>query len=183
MGKRRLNYDEIQKAMEDVRRDRYDFFLDLETLGVVTVSMAVLEEALSALYGGTSPEYEREVVFDSDVNLDAELSDSCEENLDAALSVLLDGERYLRIPERNAREAFEVMRSFAETVKDGELRRRLLDSLDGRGAFRRFKDVLLSDKRERKRWHGYNAKAMRAVIDGWLQAEAGNRPGRRRRED
>jgi len=170
-----VNYDEIQKAMEDVKRDRFDYFLDLETSKVVVLSVAALNEALKTLYGRTSPDYEKEVVFDSEVDLDAELSDSCEEALDLALSVLMDEYRYVRIPERSAREAFNVMKSFVNTVRTPELRKRLSGALNGAGSFKRFKDALLSDKKERKRWHGYNAKAMRKVIAEWLKTEAGER--------
>ncbi len=172
-----VNYDEIQKAMEDVRRDRFDYFLDLETYSVVVLPVAALDEALTALYGKASPDYDRDVVFDSEVNLDAELPDSCEEALDTALSVLLDGGRYVRIPERDSREAFGVMRDFTETVRSPQLKERLRGALDGAGAFKRFKDALLSDKKERKRWHGYNARAMKRVVAAWLKAELGHRKG------
>ncbi|NOY38837.1 MAG: hypothetical protein GXO95_00945 [Nitrospirae bacterium] len=177
-----VNYDEIQKAMEDIKRDRFDYFLDLETFRVVVLSVAALNEALMTLYGKTSPDYEKDVVFDSEVNLDAELPDSSEEALDIALSILMDEERYLRIPERSAEEAFNVMKSFMDTVADPELRDSLRSALDGAGSFRRFKAALLSDRKERKRWHGYNAKAMKRVIAGWLKRETGDRKLSRKTE-
>ncbi len=170
-----VNYNEIQKAMEDIKRDRFDYFLDLETWKVVVLSVAALNEALMTLYGKTSPEYEKDVVFDSEVNLDAELPDSSEEALDIALSILMDEDRYLRIPERSAGEAFNAMKSFIDTVADPELRDSLSSALNGAGSFKRFKAALLSDKKERKRWHGYNAKAMKRVIAEWLKTEAGSR--------
>ncbi|GMT47696.1 MAG: hypothetical protein IEMM0007_1262 [bacterium] len=177
-----VNYDEIQRAMEDIKRDRFDCFLDLETFKVVVLSVAALNEALMTLYGKTSPDYEKDVVFDSEVNLDAELSDSSEEALDIALSILMDEQRYLRIPERSADEAFNVMKSFINTVAAPELSDRLRSALNGAGSFKRFKDALLSDKKERKRWHGYNAKAMKRVIAEWLKREAGNRRLSRKNE-
>ncbi len=170
-----VNYDEIQTAMEDIKRDRFDCFLDLETFKVVVLSVAALNEALMTLYGQTSSDYEKDVVFDSEVNLDAELPDSCEEAIDLALSILMDEERYLRIPERSADEAFNVIKSFINTVTAPELKDCLRSALNGAGSFKRFKDVLLSDKKERKRWHGYNAKAMKRVIAEWLKREVGDR--------
>ncbi|HEC97139.1 MAG TPA: hypothetical protein ENI58_03145 [Nitrospirae bacterium] len=168
-----VDYNQIQKAMEDVTRDRFDYFLDLKTWEVVVLSVSALNEALMTLYGKTSPDYEKDVVFDSEVNLDAELPDSCEEALDLALSILMDEERYLRIPERSAEEAFNVMKSFINTVGAPELRDCLRSALNGAGSFKSFKDALLSDKKERKHWHGYNAKAMKRVIAEWLNREAG----------
>ena len=80
----------------------------------------------------------------------------------------MDEKRFLRIPEREPDEAFQIMKGFIKTVTNRELQGRLRDALNGAGAFRRFKDTLRSNKKERKRWHGYNAKAMRRVIDEWL---------------
>ncbi len=163
------NYDAIQKAMEDIRRDRYDYYLDLYLMEVVTVHVEAMEEALRRLYHTVPEEYESGVVFDSEINTDAEIPEVVEEALEQAIEVITNPDRYVRIPERSSSEAFLVMREFALSVRDPQLKRLLLESLNGAGAFRRFKDVLLKDKRERKRWHAFNAKAMKRVIDGWLQ--------------
>jgi hypothetical protein len=166
---RGINYDMIQKAMEDIRRDQNDYFLDLYTLQVVTLPVEKIQQALSILYHSVGDDYERGVELDSEVNLDAELPDEYEEVVEMAINVLTDNRRYVRIPERASSEAFRVMKSFASTVRDPSLRERLFKALNGAGAFRRFKDALLEDKKERKRWHGYNAKAMKRVIDQWLK--------------
>ena len=71
-----VNYDEVQKAMEDVKRDRFDYFLDLKTGRVVTLVITTLNEALRTLYGDSSANYDKNIVFDSEVNLEAELSRS-----------------------------------------------------------------------------------------------------------
>jgi|Deesub1362B_J571_1020462.scaffolds.fasta_scaffold00036_55 hypothetical protein len=159
----------IQKAMEDIRRDENDYFLDLYTLQVVILPVDRIQQALSILYHSVGDDYERGVELDSEVNLDAELPDEYEEVVEMAIKVLTDTQRYVRIPERSSSEAFKVMRSFTSTVRDPSLREKLLKALNGAGAFRRFKDVLLEDKKERKKWHGYNAKAMKRVIDQWLK--------------
>ena len=62
------------------------------------------------------------------------------------------------------------MTGFIETVDDPALKEALSSALDGKGAFRKFKDILLDYPKERKKWHGYNAKAMKKEIIGWLDS-------------
>jgi len=53
-------------------------------------------------------------------------------------------EGYIRIEPASSREQYRWMERFVASVEDPVLRDRLLISIDGKGAFRRFKDVLLS---------------------------------------
>ena len=61
-------------------------------------------------------------------------------------------ERYLRIDPASSREQYRWMERFVSSVSDPPLRERLLIAIDGKGAFRRFKDVLLAFPAERERW-------------------------------
>jgi hypothetical protein len=170
-----FSYDRIQKAMEDVRRDRLDYYLDILTGEAKEIPVLLLEEALGRLYHELEDDYERDTVFDSEVNMEADLTGEEEEVVEMAVEVLLDPNRFIRIPERDSDEAFEVMTRFAMTVKDSSLKKDLITALNGSGAFRRFKDVLLRDRKERKRWHGFNAKAMKEVIDRWYNEATGGK--------
>ena len=51
---------------------------------------------------------------------------------------------YLRVEPVSSREQYRWMERFIATVEDGEFREKLVKSIDGKGAFRRFKDVLMS---------------------------------------
>jgi hypothetical protein len=55
-------------------------------------------------------------------------------------------------------------------VADEDLRRRLVIAIDGKGAFRRFKDVLLSYPLERDRWYAYRGAWLHWHINQWLTA-------------
>ena len=44
MKKQKVNFDEIQKAMEDVSRDTFDYFLDMVTGEVIAFSEEILSE-------------------------------------------------------------------------------------------------------------------------------------------
>ena len=62
------------------------------------------------------------------------------------------------------------MTTFADTVQNQFLKDSLCRALDGSGSFRRFKDTLAAFQKEKKLWHGFNAKASRKEIEEWLAA-------------
>ena len=53
-------------------------------------------------------------------------------------------ERYLSIPTESSREGYRDMVAFTESLEDENFKEKLWIALDGGGAFRRFKDVLLN---------------------------------------
>src|SRR5258705_13270958 len=71
------------------------------------------------------------------------------------------------------------MERFVSSVSEPALRERLLVAIDGKGAFRRFKDVLLAYPAERERWFSYRADLLHWHIQQWLEQHeitAGNDP-------
>jgi hypothetical protein len=85
--------------------------------------------------------------------------------------------RYLRVDPASSREQYRWMERFVASVSDQALRERLLVAIDGKGAFRRFKDVLLAFPAERERWFGYRSDLLHFHIQTWLehmQIEVGN---------
>ena len=77
-------------------------------------------------------------------------------------------ERYLRIDPASSREQYRWMERFVTAVQDQPLRERLLVAIDGKGAFRRFKDVLLAFPAERERWFAYRSELLHLHIQTWL---------------
>lgn len=75
---------------------------------------------------------------------------------------------YLRVEPASSREQYRWMEKFVTSVVDDGLRERLLISIDGKGAFRRFKDVLLAYPAERERWFSYRADLLHWHIHNWL---------------
>jgi hypothetical protein len=57
-------------------------------------------------------------------------------------------------------------------VDNLELRERLERAIDGKGAFRRFKDVLMSYAPERERWFAFRSERLRVFMEAWLGAHA-----------
>lgn len=166
----KVNFDEIQKAMEDISRDTFDYFFDIETGEVVAFSEEITRELASRLYDNDFEEIEEDMEY-IEFDEEPDLPDWMFDEMDLALEVLLNREeRYIRIPERKSSVAYQVMADFVETVENSVLRDELRRALNGKGAFRNFKDALLDYPKERKRWHGHNAKAIKREIKEWLHS-------------
>ncbi len=75
---------------------------------------------------------------------------------------------YIRIDPASSREQYRWMERFVGSVADGPLRERLIMAIDGKGAFRRFKDVLLAYPAERERWFTYRADLLHWHMHNWL---------------
>ena len=83
---------------------------------------------------------------------------------------IMNDSRYLRIDPVSSREQYRWMERFIATVEDDELRRRLNIAIDGKGAFRRFKDALMSHPVDRERWFAFRSERLRACMESWLAA-------------
>jgi hypothetical protein len=79
---------------------------------------------------------------------------------------------YLRIAPVSSREQYRWMERYIPMVEDPELRAKLAASIDGKGAFRRFKDVLMSHSVERERWFSFRSERLRTFMEAWLVAHA-----------
>jgi hypothetical protein len=79
---------------------------------------------------------------------------------------------YLRIDPVSSREQYRWMERFIPMVEDAEVQRRLGQAIDGKGAFRRFKDVLMGYATERERWFGFRSERLRVFMEAWLMAHS-----------
>lgn len=77
---------------------------------------------------------------------------------------------YLRVDPVSSREQYRWMERFIATVPEGELRPRLVAAIDGKGAFRRFKDVLLTFPADRERWFQFRTERLRSCMESWLES-------------
>jgi len=79
---------------------------------------------------------------------------------------------YIRIDPVSSREQYRWMERYIAMVEDAELRAKLTTAIDGKGAFRRFKDVLMSHGPERERWFAFRSERLRIFMEAWLSAHA-----------
>jgi Uncharacterised protein family (UPF0158) len=77
---------------------------------------------------------------------------------------------YLVVDPVSSREQYRWMERFIATVEEPELHQKLVASIDGKGAFRRFKDVLMVYPVDRERWFAFRSDRLRAAMQAWLDA-------------
>ena len=76
--------------------------------------------------------------------------------------------RYELIPKAESYEGYRDMQAFITTVEDDHLSELLEVAINGKGAFRRFKDVLLNYPEERERWFKFKDDRMEERALEWL---------------
>ena len=79
-----------------------------------------------------------------------------------------DTGRFLGIEPEDSWEGYRDMEDFIATVADSRLRELLGVAIAGKGAFRRFKDVLSSAADERERWFRFRDGRLDGRIRAWL---------------
>ncbi len=167
--KNHIDFDEVQKAMEDTVRDAFDYFLDRETGEIIILSEDIINKAQEIL----AESYDDDIGDFEDVEVEEApvIPEWMEDEIELALDIFIyEKDRYVRIPERNPRYGYNTMKAFAGTLGDETLKETLLKLLDGKNAFRRFKDALEPFPKERKLWYGFNAKTARDEIADWLKS-------------
>src|SRR6266566_5419482 len=79
--------------------------------------------------------------------------------------------RYLHVPRADPHEGYGDMQDFIATVRDERLQELLEVAIQGRGAFRRFKEVLARHPAEQQRWFDFQAARSEARAREWLAEE------------
>jgi len=86
-----------------------------------------------------------------------------------------DPERWIWVECEGSRDGYRDMEMFVGTISDPDKADRLEIAIQGRGAFRRFKDVLTRWPGELERWFAFSEDRQRGRARAWL-AGAGYRP-------
>jgi len=102
-----------------------------------------------------------EILFLSEY-MDDEETEKLRERIDDA------PERYETIPKAEPHEGYEDMRDFIASVDNEHLVELLEVAINGKGAFRRFKDVLFGYPEEKERWFCFKDERMEQRALKWL---------------
>lgn len=78
-------------------------------------------------------------------------------------------ERYEAVPRADSGESYRDMEDFIDTLTDTRPRELLDAAIGGRGAFRRFKDVLAGFPEEREKWFKFKEDRLRGRATEWLE--------------
>ena len=149
-----VNFEPIQHSMRDLCRDANDYYFHKPTGQVVVLSKGVVR-------------------FLTD-----ESADEGQENLpewDAkmipvARQIILEGASdFTRIPEAFGQPEHVWMKDFSITIRSAKLRQKILQMLRGRGACRRFREILKEFPEESRQWATFRSRNWAEKIKSWLE--------------
>jgi phosphoribosylpyrophosphate synthetase len=152
LKKLKVDIDEIGWYMETQDRFDTEVFLDLETGEIVAVDLELLDRVDNGEPFEELTEWSKEEIK------------QCEEIL------FSDTERYVCIPTIDSYEVYRWMQEFANSVNDVLLKEKLAIALDGKGAFRRFKNVLDNYPEYREKWFKFKREKLNKEIVEWLHS-------------
>lgn len=101
-------------------------------------------------------------------SIDFEEAGLCDDDLD-------DPDRWLQVPGEGSHHGYRDMELFIATIDDPTIADRLDIAISGKGAFRRFKDVLSRWPDELQRYFRFSEERKRGRARAWLAAQ-GHRP-------
>ncbi|MGN6606899.1 MAG: UPF0158 family protein [Jatrophihabitans sp.] len=158
--------EELADAIDHARGIR-DGIPDLTPLHADLDQLADLLDGGADAEGGrldlTTGESWPESTFDDDAGLDVFGGDE-----DGGVTD--EDARWLDVEPLGSRAAYRDMVDFAATRTDDRLRRRLESAIEGRGAFRRFRDALADSPEDRDEWFTFADDRRRGRAREWLAA-------------
>lgn len=91
------------------------------------------------------------------------------ENIEQAIQIIEDeDEVYLNFTLRNEYHEYEIIEDFIGTLSEAEVREELFGAIQGRGAFRRFKDGIIEHDVE-KQWYEFKEKKVKELVIAWCE--------------
>ncbi|CAG7652163.1 hypothetical protein PAESOLCIP111_06471 [Paenibacillus solanacearum] len=91
------------------------------------------------------------------------------ENIEKAISIIEDEEGvYVDFSLKNDFNEYEIIQDFIGTLEDDDIREELYDAIQGRGAFRRFKDSIIEQSVD-KLWFKYKESKIKELVIDWCK--------------
>lgn len=166
MPKPKVSFSDLEDAFQNSSYE-HQYWLDKQTGRVILIDDEVADVLREGEDLSDLPDWQREMAEEIKPVLLALGELPGEETGDDESPM----ERFVEIPKQESHEAYEVMEEFAETVTNPHLRDLLAVALHGKGAFRRFKDVLIGFPAERERWFTFSDERLRERIREWAENE------------
>jgi hypothetical protein len=124
---------------------------------------AFLNRQTGELYGGTADQ-----LATAEESDDEDLPD-WEVDIIQRLREILDSSDWLALPGRDAHADYRIMERFCLERCAGRLQEKLLSAITGRGAFRRFKDVV-HQAGIAETWYAFRRELLAEEAIAWLEA-------------
>jgi hypothetical protein len=164
----RVDLDELAIALDTDFSELHQY-LDLETGRIVPIMQEKAWE-LEEIY---------DEIYDEEGNRVVTLEDYLQQRDDPdwQKEMMLEadrveqgyGTRYIRVERDDPYDDYRAMERFIDTVNDAHLREHLWSAIRGRGAFRRFKDLLARHPQVQEDWFAFKDARLRKRVTNWLE--------------
>jgi Uncharacterised protein family (UPF0158) len=84
------------------------------------------------------------------------------------LDILAHPSHYLEFPDRDEINEYRMMENFSYSLDEGHTKERLISAIQGRGAFRRFKDQV-DQLGKREQWFAFRKECYREKAVRWCE--------------
>ena len=163
----KVDLEELAIALDINFSELYQY-LDLETGRIVTI-MEEFARELEGIYDEIYDEHGNRVV-----TLEAYLQQRDDPVWEKEMILEADrveqgyGVRYIRVERDDPYDDYRDMERFIGIVEDAHLRERLWTAIQGRGAFRRFKDLLARHPHVEEAWFEFKDARLQKRVTNWL---------------
>ena len=147
-----VDFELIKHSMKDLCRETSDYYLDRNTGKVFALSRNLIRSLVEDAREQTElPQWDAPLI-----PLAREI-------------ILMGSSSYVRVPEAFGCPEHRWMADFSRNLRNFKLRDKLLSTLRGRGACRRFKEILKAYPLEARDWAFYSALKWEGLIQKWLE--------------
>lgn len=108
----------------------------------------------------------RRIAEDYDEDDLEELPEWQRDGVEAAIDVEENWDNYISLPSKFDIDEYDIMVKFCNSLNNDRISDQLLNALDGRGAFRRFKDTAIRLDVE-ERWYDFKDEALKKIAVSW----------------
>jgi hypothetical protein len=165
-----IDLDDLDLAFDNASWET-SYYLDLETGQVIMVTDEISRE-LEAIDEELDREGDKQPAGYAGELERRDLPQWMREAVEQAAEVEAGySTRYIAVPRAESRDGYQDMEDFIPTVRDQRLQDRLWRAIRGRGAFRRFKDVLADHPPEQEIWFAFRDARLRQRVLDWLAEE------------
>ena len=91
------------------------------------------------------------------------------DNIEKAREFIDREEDFLSFPTKYDINEYRIIEDFCHSLEDREIAEALFNTIHGKGAFRRFRDVIQRQKMDDE-WHKYRDGAIRLIAIDWCKA-------------
>lgn len=90
------------------------------------------------------------------------------DEIEAAIDIIENWDNYLELPTRFEINEYDIMIEFCDSIDNNKVRSLLYEALEGKGAFRRFKDSVITYNVENK-WYNFRDTAFKKIALKWCE--------------